>query len=246
MSVKSAVTGRINKAIRPLGVQLVRRWSDDAAIQSFLPARKTLAAARRAGLSISDYVDQYSAEPGTTDSTVAAMLRLAEMSGHVDRVCEIGPGTGRYAERVIAALEPSVYEVYETAADWLPHLRRLRGVKILPADGRSLSGTAAGSIDLVHAQKVFVYLPLMTTVGYLEEMARVVRPGGVVAFDILTENCIDETVISSWVSQNVTLYSMIPRQWTIDLLAGHDLYLVGNAFAALSGGRTELLVFRRK
>jgi len=157
---------------------MVRGSSADPAIRSFLSARKTIAAARRAGLSLSDYIDQFSAEPGTTASTVEAMLRLAELRGHVDRICEIGAGTGRYAERVIAALEPSVYEVYETAADWLPHLSELRGVKILPADGHSLSGTASASVDLVHAQKFFVYLPLVITAGYLEEMARIVRPGG--------------------------------------------------------------------
>lgn len=37
-------------------------------------------------------------------------------------------------------------------------------------------------------------MPLVMTVGYLREMARVVRPGGVVAFDVVTENCMDETV----------------------------------------------------
>src|SRR5258707_2402161 len=94
-----------NRALRPLGVQMVRGSSADPAIRSFLSARKTIAAARRAGLSLSDYIDQFSAEPGTTASTVEAMLRLAELRGHVDRICEIGAGTGRYAERVIAALE---------------------------------------------------------------------------------------------------------------------------------------------
>ncbi len=103
--IKSLVTSGTNRALRPLGVQMVRGSSADPAIRSFLSARKTIAAARRAGLSLSDYIDQFSAEPGTTASTVEAMLRLAELRGHVDRICEIGAGTGRYAERVIAALE---------------------------------------------------------------------------------------------------------------------------------------------
>jgi Methyltransferase domain len=147
------------------------------------------------------------------------------------------------SQRVIAALEPSVYEVYETAPDWLPGLRNLRRVKIQPADGRSLAQTASDSVDLVHAHRVFVCLPLVITVGYLEEMARVVRPGGAVAFDIVTENCMDEAATKSWVSQSATLYSMIPRQWTVDLFARHGLSEVGSSFAALVGGRTELMVF---
>lgn len=39
---------------------------------------------------------------------------------------------------------------------------------------------------------------------------------------------------------------MTPRQRTIDLLDRSGLSLVGSAFAPLSGGRTELLVFRKR
>ena len=246
MTVKALVTNGVNRAVRPLGVQVVRGWSADPAIQPFLSAKKTMAAAKRAGLSLCDYIDQYSAEPGATAATVQAMLDLAQIGDRADRVCEIGPGTGRYAEQVIAALQPATYEVYETAADWLPHLRELPHVKLMPADGRTLADTATGSVDLVHAHKVFVYIPLMATVGYLGEMARVTRPGGAVAFDIVTEGCMDEAVTEHWLAEGSTLYSMMPRQWTVDLLDRHGLDLLGSAFAPLSGGRTELLVFRKR
>jgi SAM-dependent methyltransferase len=246
MSVKTQVGNGVNRALRPFGMQVVRGSTDDPAVRPFLSARKTMAAAKRAGLSLCDYIDLYSAEPGATPATVQALLKLADLPAPADRVCEIGPGTGRYAELVIDALKPEVYEVYETAVDWLPHLRGLPGAKLLPADGHSLSHTESGSVDLVHAHKVFVYVPLVVTVGYLVEMARVTRPGGAVAFDIVTENCMDEAVTSKWVSDKVTLYSMIPRQWTIDLLDRHGLSLAGSAFAPLSGGRTELLVFRKR
>jgi hypothetical protein len=246
MTVAARVASGVNRVVRPLGVQLVRRWSADPAIQPFLPARKTITAARRAGLTVCDYVDRYSAEPGATAATVQAMLGLAELDGGVERICEIGPGTGRYAQHVIAAVKPATYEVYETAADWLAHLRELPNVKLMPADGRSLSHTASGSVDLVHTQKLFVYIPFVTTAGYMLEMARVVKPGGAVAFDIVTENCMDETVTKRWVAEGVTQYCMTPRQWTIDLLDRSGLSLLGTAFAPLSGGRTELLVFRKR
>ena len=230
MSLMTEAAARLNRVLRPLDIQLVRGRSDDAAVMSFLSARKTIAAAKRSGLSVSDYIDRFSAEAGATASTVEAMLKVAELHDHADRVCEIGPGTGRYAERVIAALQPSVYEMYETATDWLPHLRRLPGSTVLPADGHSLGHTASGSVDLVHAQKVFVYLPLVVTVGYLQEMARVARPGGTVAFDIVTEACMDEEVTKEWVATGATLYSMIPRQWTIDLADRLGLVLRGQRF----------------
>lgn len=245
MSRKRAIADGVNATLRPLGVQLVRGFSGDSAIASFVPARKTIAAARRERLSLADYIDSHNAEPGATKATVTAMLHLSGLTGPVGRVCEIGPGTGRYAELVSAELRPTVYEIYETARDWLPLLRRISGCQLNPANGRTLAATASDSVDLVHANKVFVYIPLMITVGYLQEMARVVRPGGAVAFDIVTENCMDEATTAAWLRQGITMYSMIPRQWTVDLLARHGLELVGSSFAALSGGRTELLVFRK-
>jgi hypothetical protein len=39
---------------------------------------------------------------------------------------------------------------------------------------------------------------------------------------------------------------MISRKWTIDLLDRRGLTLLGSSFAPLSGGRTELLVFRKR
>ena len=47
------------------------------------------------------------------------------------------------------------------------------------------------------------------------------------------------------VRRGITLYSMTPRQWTVDLLARHGLEISGSSLAALSGGHTELMVFRK-
>jgi hypothetical protein len=246
MSIKTLARDSVNNALRPMNLQVIRARSSDPAVQPFLPAKKTLAAARRSGLSLRDYIDQFSAEPGATIATARSMLEIGKLDGPVERVCEIGPGTGRYADLVIDALHPQVYEAYETATDWLPHLRQIPGLQLLPTDGRTLSPSATGSADLVHAHKLFVYLPLVVTVGYWDEMARVARPGGTVAFDIVTEECMDEAATAKWISQQSMAYMMIPRQWTVDLLGRRGLRLLGSSFAPLSGGRTELLVFRKE
>lgn len=246
MSIRGVARDGINAALRPLGVQLVRGWSADPAIQPFLRARKTLAAARRESLSVGEYVDRFSAEPGATAAAVHGMLALAAFDGEVRRVCEIGPGTGRYAEKVIEALRPDRYEVYETARDWLPHLRTLPHAVIQPADGHALSSTASGSVDFVHAQKLFAYLPFVTSVGYMEEMARVVRPGGIVAFDVVNEHCMGEEATRRWVDGSATIYALIPRQWMLDRLDPLGLRLLGSLFVPLSGATTELMVFRRE
>lgn len=244
MSIKHAALRGVNDVIRPLGVQFVPGRTTDPDVKGFLSARKTIRAARRAGLAVGDYIDQIHAEPGVSAATVDAMIKLSDLDSRADRVCEIGAGSGRYTEKVIEALRPRTYEAYETAADWLPYLRRLPHVITPPCDGRTLAGTATASVDLVHAQKVFVYLLFTTTVSYLREMARVVRPGGAVAFDVVTEDCLEPRTLDNWVAGRC-LYAVTPRDWLLKFMAERELSLQGNFFAPMTGGQTELFVFRR-
>jgi hypothetical protein len=213
-------------------------------VKTFIPAQKTLAAAKQSGLSVGDYIDKTFAEPGVTAATVKAMLDLSGLQGQVSRVCEIGPGSGRYMEKVIEFLHPDAYEVYETADDWLPHLRTFPAALVQPCDGRTLSSTATASVDLVHAQKVFVYLDFWTTANYFEEMARVVRPGGTVAFDVVTEDCLDEASVK-YSMEHGSIFRLTPRTWAIDFLTSRGLSYVGHYFPVLPPGTSELMVFRR-
>ena len=107
MSVRAAVAETVNAGLRPVGVQLVPGTSPDPAIKTYIPARKTIAAARRAGLSVGAWIDQNHAEPGATADLVNAMLGIAGLHEKCDTVCEIGPGSGRYAEVVTASLSPN-------------------------------------------------------------------------------------------------------------------------------------------
>jgi SAM-dependent methyltransferase len=248
MSFRAKLAKPVNEVLRPLHVQLASGTSADPAVKDFISARKTIAAAQKAGLSVGAYIDRTFAVPGATRDTVRAMLELADLHDKCERVCEIGPGSGRYAEEVIAALHPDSYEIYETARDWLPHLSQLPNVVVRDCDGHTLSQTAGSSVDLVHAQKVFVYLEFYATAGYIDEMARVVRPGGTVAFDIVTEDCFDDENVREW-AQRGTIYRPVPRTWTIEFLQRCGLTLRGSHFAPLPDETlkltTELLVFRR-
>lgn len=245
MSAVSWSKDMVNSALRPLNVQVIHARSADPAVRSFISARRTVAEAEKAGLSVGDYVDLTYSEPGTTATTVEAMLKIADLGpDSTERVCEIGPGTGRYLEKVSAALRPKVYEVYETADDWLPYLRTLPGVQVLPSDGRTLASTDSASVDLVHAQKVFVYLEFWVTASYLAEMARVVRPGGVVAFDIVSEDCIDDQVLAEWIRSG-SIFRPVPREWVTAFLGRQGLTYLGSHVTRLTEGNSELMVFRR-
>lgn len=244
MSIRAKLAKPVNDALRPLNVQLVSGTWPDPAIKDFIPARKTMAAAQKAGLPLGAYIDRTFAQPGATRDAVHAMLELADLPGECEAVCEIGPGSGRYAEEVIANLHPRRYEIYETARDWLPRLSQLPNAVLRNCDGHSLSQTTSASVDLVHAQKVFVYLEFYATAGYLQEMARVVRPGGTVAFDVVTEACLDEETVRTW-ARDGTIYRPVPRTWAIEFMQRHGLALRGSHFSPLPPGTSELLVFRR-
>jgi len=244
VSLRAKLAKPINHMLRPMDVQLVHRTSSDPVFHYWRPARKTIAAAQKAGLPLGAYLDKKFAKPGATPDAVRAMLKLGDLHDKCGTTCEIGAGSGRFAEEVIAALHPDRYEIYETARDWLPWLSRLPGAVIQKSNGRTLSQTPDGSIDLVHAHKVFVYIEFCITAGYLEEMARVVRPGGVVAFDIVTEECLDDETVREWV-RVASFYRPIPREWVVEFMRRRGLTIRGSHFSPLPPGTTELLVFRR-
>ena len=245
MTIRTKLVKPVNGLLRPLHMQLVSGTSVDPAIKDFIPARKTIAAAEKAGLPLGEYIDVTFVQPGVTSQTIDAIFELGELPSTAETICEIGPGSGRFAEKVIEKLSPRRYEIYETARDWLPRLEQLPNAVIQSCDGHTLSGTADGSVDLVHAHKVFVYLEFHTTAGYLEEMARVARPGGgVVAFDIVTEDCLDDAIVADWV-QTASFYRPVPRAWVAEFMQRRGLTLRGSEFVPLRPGKSELLVFRR-
>ena len=140
MSIRTKLAKPVNDVLRPMRVQLVSGSSSDPAIQDFLPARKTIAAAQKAGLPLGAYIDRTFAKPGATPETVRAMLELANIHDKCGTVCEIGPGSGRFAEEIIAA----------AASRPLRDLRDSEGLAAPPepaaerviqeCDGRTLSG----------------------------------------------------------------------------------------------------------
>ena len=243
MSTLNRAHEAVNTALRPLGVHVERGRAHGEAVKSFIPARRTIAEAKRAGMSVGDYIDVQYGVPGTTPATVDAMLEIAGLTGPVERVCEVGAGSGRFMTLVMDRLHPKVYEVYEPADDWTSYLATYPHVVVRPCDGSTLSATASRSVDLVHAQKVLVYLEFPTAVSYLQEMVRVVRPGGIVAFDVITERCLSEETVATWVAEK-SLFRPIPRRWVLDFLSARGMTYLGNYFPAIREGITEFMVFR--
>jgi Methyltransferase domain len=237
---------KINILLGVVGLALVPVDQDDA-IRSFLPFKETLAAAQAASLSLGDYVESQYSQPGSTQNTIEQMRSMGVFQGRIERVCEIGPGSGRYLERIIQACHPSYYEIYEPAPEWSDWLTQTYKVTAHPSDGVSLAYTPDHSIDLVHAHRVLVYLPFFTSCRYLVEMARVVADGGQVVFDIITDECMDIGTLDKYITSDIRYSNrcVMPKQYAVALLSREGLSLDGSFFVPLSPGKAQYLVFSK-
>jgi SAM-dependent methyltransferase len=111
---------------------------------------------------------------------------LGATIGPGDEVVEIGCGVGRLtrwlAQRAatVRALDVSE-EMLVRAAE----LNDLPNVTWVHGDGTSLAGIESASADVCFSDVVFQHIPdPAITLGYVEEMGRVLRPGGWAAFQV--------------------------------------------------------------
>jgi len=242
VTLRKAALKTLNTGLDIAGLELVRRGERDYR-KSFLSLRKTLQEAKRAGVSVGDYVDLKHQVPGATQATVERMVEIGVFSPKINSVCEIGPGSGRYLEKVLRRCTPCSYEIYETARDWSDWLGQTYPVRAHEADGRSLNQTADQSVDLVHAHKVFVYLPVVVTCRYFNEMIRVARRGSRIVFDIFSEQCMTDPEMEKWVASGLHFPSMLPRDFVIGFFASRGVSLQESFFACMKPGQSEYLVF---
>jgi hypothetical protein len=243
---KIARTARkaLNSVLGFAGFRLVRFGESDY-VMAFQPFRRTINGAKKAGLSVGDYIDSRFQVRGATQDTIDRLASLGTFGENVRSTCEIGPGSGRYLEKVQRLCASSSYEIYETDLQWSDWLARTYHVAAREASGRSLRDTENDSIDLVHAHKVFVYLPLIVTCQYFAEMIRVTRPGGQIVFDIISEGCMADSTLEKWIASGLYFPCMMPREFTIAFFARQHCTLQASFFAPLVPGQSEYLIFAK-
>jgi hypothetical protein len=247
--IKRIARKSIKAALGVVGLEVVSKahhWQD---VKQFIPFEETMAGAKEAGLSLGAYIDVKHNVPGATQAVHDQLAGFGIFNERIDRVCEIGPGSGRYLEKTLQACKPSHYEVYETARPWADWLNKTYHVVCLPTDGKTLAATPSASIDLIQAHKVFVVTLFLTTCSYFQEIVRVTRPGAWIIFDIMTEDCMDTYNLDPWIKTGLndrTYPAIMPKNFAIDFFQKHGIGFVGSFLVPMKPGKTECMVFRKQ
>jgi len=187
--------------------------------QTYINCYETVSSAESLSMSVNDYLESIEDHPkkkGRRNRIINEMQKRGLLDIKGKNVLEIGTGTGRFLEKVIEYCPPK-YEVYETDQAWCEYLKKEYEFKnkteliIHDAGGVSFNNTPNNSVDMVHAHAVFVYLPIVTAIGYLREIDRVLKPGGMVCFDWYYDTDWSLLTFRAWEYKNMRFPVIVSR-----------------------------------
>jgi len=256
-TLKSTLRGTANFLLSPIGVEIARKKTGaEANSQSadaetnpyalgYIPAKETVDAAEKAGLSVSDYLEKNWGSIGYTKRVTDKMKALGVSGTAIKNICEIGTGSGMYLEKVLSIYNPLRYESYEPNKEWAEWLASKYSIISYAADGKSLGYTESSSIDLVHAHGVFVYLPFLTTYRYFQEIDRVTNNGGYVVFDIMSEECFDDSTVSQWLQSDWNYPCFLSKQYVINFFVTRGFTFLGEFSGVIGLGKSLYIGFEK-
>jgi SAM-dependent methyltransferase len=147
-----------------------------------------------------DEAEFWASGPDNLDRTLVPFSRTI---GPSDRVIEIGCGIGRLT-RAIADRAAHVVGV-DVSSEMVDRAREelagVENVELLVGNGLDLSGVEDASMDVAYSFIVFQHIPdPQVTCRYIEEIGRVLRPGGWTVFQVSEQPEIHRR--ESWVADD--------------------------------------------
>jgi SAM-dependent methyltransferase len=232
-----------NNLLARIGFQIVRYVPVSS---GYISAKETIEAAAKNNQTVTDYVETMWQERGIAQQVIDSFKEFGALSPSTKRICEIGTGTGMFADTILKSCDISQYESYEIAKDWAEWLSSTYKIVSHPANGESLDCTDSNSIDLVHANGVFVYTPFLLTIKYFLEISRVTKPQGFAVFDILGEECFDEDSLNSWLESQHLYPCIIPKEYVKEFFTKNGFCYVGEFLRKFGIGKSLYLVFQKQ
>lgn len=183
-----------------------------------------VAEAQQEGMAVNDFIERDHRKPAASE---LERLVFPHISAH-SIVCELGPGTGvytRHISKVITAGQFHVVDSDPSAVDFLrKHLPQNPSVRLHHNSGTTLPFGAEARMDLAFCANIFTGGNLSYFYRYMQEFARVLKPGGYCVFDYF-----DIATEAGW---NVLTKNMA-REQPIFAYAYHGSETVDKVLAAL-------------
>jgi SAM-dependent methyltransferase len=153
-----------------------------------------LEAATARGMDVNDYEEQHLGwrlPRPTLDDVVFPYLRADS------RVCEIGPGTGRWSRHILARIPDGELHLVDPSPWMVRFLARYFGASANVSahlnDGQSLPFERQAWLDLIFSANTFVELKLGVIYLYARAMAQALKPAGYAVVDY-----VDPTTAEGW------------------------------------------------
>lgn len=246
------VGGALNRLLAQTGFMITRAAPSQAESWRsriggpYRTDREVIALAAHRGLSVGDFLEEEWGTPGRSRQIVQRLHAIGAVGEDLETVCEIGPGSGRYIERIREIAKPSRYEIYEIEHHRAQWLSRTYSVVARASDGERLAGTADASMQLVHAHGVFASLKTITCLALFKEFARITAPGGHVVFDIISEECMSDEEVDAWLQTKLRYVNFLSKPFIVDFFERHGLSLVEDfRFPLMVFGHSVYLAFTK-
>jgi SAM-dependent methyltransferase len=147
----------------------------------FYRGKADLASYAAKGMSPLEVTTRYARRRATLD----AILPPDIIAEPVTAICEVGGAWGSTMKYLIDRFRPEKYFNFEIDGGYAEWTARTFGSITMPTDGETLAGIDDSSIDIVACEDVLPWVPPLKAFSYFSEFARVVRPGGIIFFNVL-------------------------------------------------------------
>ena len=251
-SFADVLGGFANRVLAPMGLMVSRANPGQAESWRariggpYRSDRRVRHLARRAGLSVADYLEEQWGDPGRARRIVGRMVEAGAVRPRMGTVLEIGPGAGGYVQAIREIASVRRYEVYEIERGRARWLARTYGVVPRPTEGETLRATDDGSVQLAHAHGVFSSLKVITCLAYFREIARVTAPGGYVCFDLMDDACLEEDEVEAWLESPLRYVNYLSTSLVVDFFRRHGFSMVSRfQLPLLIFGRSTYVLFRK-